>query len=381
MLSLGAMAGTPKTNDVLIIGGGVMGCALALRLAQAGARPTVLERAVPGAEASSVAAGILGPAVEAKSAGPMLGLALESRERHAELAAELLDAHGIDVGFRRCGVLRIAFDDSDVEALKAKAAMLEGAGVSVRLLSAEDTRALEPACNPEVAMGLELPEEAQLDPRALLSALSVAAVRAGAVFRTGATVRNVLHEGGRVRGVEVDGGTIEAPVVVVAAGSWTSLVPGLDLDAGAVRPVRGQIVAARTRPPVFRRIVFGPGGYVATRPDGRVFCGSTEEHVGFRREVTFGGLARVFDTACRIAPSLRDAPLEAQWSSFRPGTPDDLPLIGETGVKGVFVASGHYRNGILLSAITADLVTDLVLGRAKRTELELLDPKRFSSRK
>ncbi len=371
------MAAIDRANDVLVVGGGVMGCALALRLAQAGLRPTVLERAVPGAEASSVAAGILGPAIEAKAPGAMLALGVESRERHAALATELLEGHGIDVGFRRCGVLRIAFDDPEIESLKAKAAMLEGAGVPARLLSAEETRALEPACHPAVAMGLEMPDEAQLDPRVLLPALSIAAERAGAVFRSGATVRGILREHGRVRGVAVDGGTIEAPTVVVAAGSWTALVPGLGLDASAVRPVRGQIVATRTRPPVFRRVVFGAGGYVVTRPDGRVLCGSTEEHVGFRREVTFAGLARILETATRIAPSLRDAPLEGQWSSFRPGTPDDLPLVGETDVKGLFIASGHYRNGILLSAITADLVTDLVVGRPPRPELAALDPRRF----
>lgn len=367
-------------SDVIVVGAGVMGSAIALRLAGAGLRPVVLERAVPGAEASSVAAGILGPGLEATSAGPMLALGVESRERHAALAAELLDAHGVDVGFRRCGALVLAYDDAEVDALRARAEMLSGAGVTARVHDAAGARALEPACHPGVVAALELPDEAQLDPRALLPALAIAAERAGAVFRTGETVRGIASAGGRVRGVVLDGGELAADAVVVAAGSWTALVPGVGLDAGAVHPVRGQIVATRTRPPVFRRIVFGAGGYVVTRPDGRVLVGSTEEHVGFRREVTFDGLARILATAARIAPSLRDAALEGAWSSFRPGTPDDLPLIGETDVAGLFLASGHYRNGILLSAITADLVADLVLGRARRPALEALDPRRFRAR-
>ncbi|MBC7174351.1 MAG: FAD-dependent oxidoreductase, partial [Polyangiaceae bacterium] len=275
-----------QATDVLVVGGGVMGCAVALRLAQAGLRPTVLERSIPGAEASSVAAGILGPAMEATADGPMLRLGIESRERHAALAEELRTSHGIDVGFRRSGLLAIALDEAEATALRARASMLEAAGISARLLDAAETRAIEPGCNAEVLLGLELPDEAQLDPRALLPALSIAAERAGATFRTGSTVRGILRDGDRVRGVSVDDGNLEAPRVVVAAGSWTTLVPGLDLPASTVHPVRGQIVATRTRPPVFRRIVFGAGGYVVTRPDGRVLCGSTVEHVGFQREVT-----------------------------------------------------------------------------------------------
>lgn len=356
-----------------------MGCAVALRLAQAGLRPLVLERAIPGAEASTAAAGILGPSIEAKSDGPFLRLGLESRERHAALAAELLEEHGVDVGFRRWGLLRVAYTDAELTELRGHAATLDAIGIRAQLHSAEDTRRLEPACHEEVVGSLELPEEAQLEPKALLPALALAAARAGATFRTGATVHGVRAASGRVRGVEVDGGLLEADAVVVCAGSWTSLIPGLSLPSTTIHPVRGQIVETHSRPPLFRRIVFGAGGYVVTRPDGRMLCGSTEEHVGFRREVTFEGLTRVLATARRIAPGLADAPVLGHWSSFRPGTSDDLPLIGETSTAGLYVASGHYRNGILLSAITADLVRELVVGAPRRAILDAVDPKRFGS--
>ncbi|MEM1417680.1 MAG: FAD-dependent oxidoreductase, partial [Myxococcota bacterium] len=188
-------------------------------------------------------------------------------------------------------------------------------------------------------------------------------------------------EAGRCRGVRLGAERLDAAHVVVAAGSWTSLVPGLGLDAARVHPVRGQVLLTETRPPLFRCLVFGAHGYVCTRPDGRVLCGSTEERVGFRREVTLGGVRSIVDLATRLAPRLAEAPLRDQWSSFRPGTADGLPLVGGAGPEGLWLASGHFRNGILLSAVTAELVA-AQLGGTLTDELAALaaplDPRRFA---
>lgn len=364
---------------IIVVGGGVMGCASALRLAEQDAEVIVLERSVPGAEASSAAAGILGPAIEAHAPGLALTLGLESRERHAVLAAELRESHGIDVGFRRCGVLRVAFDEAEAASLDAQATMLEAEGVRVRRLDAHEARELEPELSPDVFSAFDLPDEAQLEPRLLLRALAVAAERAGARFRTGETVRGLVLEADRVTGVRTDAGTLHADAVVVAAGSWTSLVPDIGLSQDAIFPVRGQLVEASTRSPLARRIVFGSGGYIVPRPDGRVIAGSTMENVGFSREVTVGGLASLLTRATRVVPGLAEASVTGFWSSFRPGTKDGLPLIGALGPHGLYVASGHHRNGILLSALTAELVCDLVLG-VPRAELDALDPRRFEVR-
>jgi glycine oxidase len=137
------------------------------------------------------------------------------------------------------------------------------------------------------------------------------------------------------------------------------------------------MVATHSRPPIFRRIVFGAGGYVVTRPDGRVLCGSTTERVGFERGITFGGMADVIDKAIRIAPALRSASIEEHWSSFRPGTPDGLPLVGETRIEGLFLASGHYRNGILLAPLTAELISDAMAGKPQSRQMQALSPRRF----
>ncbi|MGB8332763.1 MAG: FAD-dependent oxidoreductase, partial [Polyangiales bacterium] len=182
-----------------------------------------------------------------------------------------------------------------------------------------------------------------------------------------------------VRGVQLGEDTIEADSVIVAAGSWTTLIPGLPFDSQTIFPVRGQMIATHTRPPIFRRVVFGAGGYVVTRPDGRVLCGSTNERVGFERGITLGGMADIIAKATRVAPRLQFASVEDHWSSFRPGTPDGLPLVGETRIAGLFVASGHYRNGILLAPLTAELIADALAGKPGSRESQALSPHRFEA--
>lgn len=369
--------------DVVIVGAGVMGCTAALRLADAGARVTVLERSVPGAEASSAAGGILAPAAEAHGDGPALRLGVWSREAHERLAERLLADHGVDVGFRRWGVAMVALDDAEGRDLEARRGRLAGAGVAASLVDGDEARRLEPSLSPETRAALVLDAEAQLEPPALLRGLALAAAAGGVEFRTGATVRRVVVEGDRARGVDVGDAHLAADHVVVAAGSWTTLVPGVALVPRAVEPVRGQMVATETRPPLFRRVIFGGGGYVVTRPDGRVLVGSTMERVGFRREVTFAGLEAILARARRLAPRLADAPVRGHWSSFRPGTPDALPLVGSAGPAGLWIASGHFRNGILLGPVTAELVAHGVTGGAldpgiAPADAAALDPRRLA---
>jgi glycine oxidase len=364
-------------SDVIVVGGGLMGCSVAYRLAKDGAQVTVLERSIPGAEASSAAAGILGPTVESFDDAFALQLGRRSRELHAELAEELDEHFGVDVGFRRCGVVKVAFSEAEQRELEEQAERLRVQGIRCEPWTREELVQEEPSANPEALGALSISEDAQVEPKKLLSAVALGAEREGVTFRTGATVRAVDVQGGHARGVEIGRESLHADRVVVAAGSWTTLVPGLPLDSETIFPVRGQMLTTQTRPPLFRRVVFGAGGYVVTRPDGRVLCGSTMERVGFQRGITFGGMADVIAKATRIAPRLRDAPIESHWSSFRPGTPDGLPLVGETQVDGLFLASGHYRNGILLAPITAELIADAISGRGDSREAEALSPRRF----
>jgi glycine oxidase len=377
---MGSDVKAQPATDVAIIGGGIMGSAVALRLAQRGIAVTVIERGIPGAEASSAAAGILGPQMEAEGPGPLLELGLKSRALYPALAAELRDLTGIDVGYDRSGVLMVAFDEAGEAALSSRRAWQLGRGLRVDSLSGEAARAREPALSPAVRAALAFTDDAQVVARDLARAFSQAAAVAGARFLTGRYVRRVIIESGAAVGVELDGETLPAGVVVVAAGSWSGLVDGAGVSPAVVRPARGQLVAIETRPPLFRHVVAAPGGYLVPRRDGTVLAGSTVEMAGFRKEVTVGGMAAILTLAKTVFPALADAPVTASWSNFRPFTEDHLPVLGATGVRGLVLATGHFRNGILLAPITAQAIAELVATGRAPVDLSPFAVDRFAMR-
>jgi len=356
-----AMTGSAETADVAVVGGGIMGCAVALRLAQRGLAVTVIERGIPGAEASSAAAGILGPQMEAEGQGPLLELGLRGRALYAALAVELADATGIDVGYVKSGVLAVALDDKQETELAARRTWQLARGLRVEPLSPGALRELEPAIGPDVRAALRFPDDGQVNAQALARAFSQAAAAAGARFLQGRYVRRVLISGGAATGVELDGGVLYAGAVVIAAGSWSGLVEGGGVPVTVVRPARGQLVSIETRPPLFRHVIYVHGrGYLVPRRDGSVIAGSTMEMAGFRKEVTVGGLAQILGLARTVVPALGDAPVTGSWSNFRPYTEDHLPVLGLTGVRGLVLATGHFRNGILLAPVTAWAIAELV---------------------
>ena len=348
---------------VAIVGGGVMGCATALVLAARGAEVVVLERAVPGAEASSAAAGILGAQVELHRRDEDAQRFVRARDAWASWARELREASGIDVGHRVSGVLRVTRDERDRETLALEVAWQRERGLRAELLDGRAARTVEPQVAPDVVAAAHFPDDAQVDPPALLRALMTALARApGVVVRSGTSVERLLVEHDRCVGVDLGAdGELRADASVLAAGSWSSLVPGLPAKLPVVRPVRGQIVLLDERPPRVRSIVFGLSGYVVPRGDGRVVCGSTMEHVGFRREVTAAGVHAILDAALACVPSLGEAQLAGTWSNFRPHVDGDRALVGASPLPGLFLATGHHRNGILLAKVTADEVTRAVL--------------------
>jgi len=354
--------------EVLIVGAGVVGCAVAWRLQQAGVRCTVLERSIPGAEASSAAGGILAPQAEADGPGPFLELCLASRALYPAFVRELREVSDVDVAFRPCGVLAVRFDDVGVEEVRRRIGWQRARGLEASWLDASATRALEPELSPEIHGAAHFPGDAVVDNRLLVSALTIAAVRTGARFVT-TQVHALVERGGRVVGVATDQGELGGDAVVVAAGAWTALVPGALGSPGAVRPARGQMVMVRNRVPICRHVVFGAHGYAVPRTDGRLLLGSTVEFAGFEKQVTAGGLAAVLGEGLRLFPGLVGAPVVETWAGFRPHTPDGLPVLGPAPQPGLFLASGHFRNGILLTPITAALVTETILGRPVSLDL------------
>ncbi len=366
-----------QPRAVVIVGGGVMGCAAAFELARRGEAVTVLERSVPGAEASSAAAGILGAQVEAHHPGPLTELGLRSRKLYPALVKDLEQASGVSLGYRKSGVLKVEYAAADAARLARGLGWQRQAGLSLHKLSGAAARAREPALSREVRGGVWFEEDATLEPRALLSALRVAAERAGARFLTGAIVERVAVEDNQAVGVELgDGSLVRGSHVVVAAGSWTSALGVGSRSAPRVIPARGQIVELKTSVPLLDAIVFGPGCYLVPRADGRLLVGSTLEFVGFRREVTAGAVAKLLAAAIRLVPALADAELRGTWSSFRPYTADELPLLGPSRTKGLILMSGHYRNGILLAPISAQIVAACVTGRPSPVDLAPFAPDR-----
>lgn len=353
---------------VLIIGGGVMGCATALELANRGVKDiVVLERAVVGAEASSAAAGMLAAQIESRN-GDERARFVRAREAYASWALALRDASGIDIAHRRSGVLSLARSAADLERLERDVDAQRASGLRAELVDGARARAIEPEICEGLAGAAYYADEAQVDPPQLLRALVVAATRAGVVMRAGATVSTLLSEGGRCVGVSLGAREIiRADAVVLAAGSWSSLVPGLPEDLPPVRPVRGQLVLLEERPPRTSTILVEGHGYVVPRGDGRVICGSTMEDVGHRREITAAGVQGILAAAIAIAPRLGEAELVRSWCNFRPSVASDAgtPLIGASSLAGLFLATGHHRNGILLAKTTAEDVADAILAEAR----------------
>jgi glycine oxidase len=359
-----------RGGDVVIVGGGVMGCATALELAKAGAKVVVLERSVPGAEASSAAAGIIGAQVESGPRDPGFEMARQSRARYPAWAEQLKRETGIDIGYRQCGVLRVAFDDHAKSEIVAETSWQKDERLPLETIEKDKLRAMEPKLDPKVSFALHFPEDGQVDPPRLLRALYIAAAQAGAEFRSGAYVRAVAVEAGTVRGVVLeDGSRVLADKVVLAAGSWSTLVEGVPLEPNSVRPARGQMVELEAREPVLKRVVFGPRCYLVPREDGRVLVGSTLEFVGYRREVTAGAIRDLLSAAIELVPSLADSGLGRTWSNFRPYSDRGRPLIGASEVRGLVLATGHHRNGILLAPITAEIVRALIVGDAPPVEV------------
>jgi glycine oxidase len=349
---------------VAIIGGGVMGCATALALAERGVEAVVLERAVPGAEASSAAAGILGAQTELHGREREAETFVRARDAWGPWARALRERTGIDVGHRISGVLRVARTDVERGELAKEVAWQAARGLRAELLGTAEARKVEPELHPEILAAAHFPDDAQVDPPALLRALMAALARDPRVtVRGGTTVHGLMLEHDRCAGVRLDDGDLRADATVLAAGSWSSLVPGVPAAVPPVRPVRGQMVLLEERPPRTRTIVFGRGAYVVPRGDGRVLCGSTMEHAGFRKEVTAAGVHAILAGALANVPSLGDAQLAGTWSNFRPHVEGDASLVGASPLPGLWLATGHHRNGILLAKVTADTVAEGITAR------------------
>ncbi len=371
----------PKTSDVVIIGGGVIGLAVARALARRGIRDvTLIERAGLGAEASSAAAGMLAPQAEADRADTFFYLTCRSRDMYPGFAADLLSETGIDIELETTGTLYLGFTEHDAHELRHRYRWQTEAGMPVQMLTPQEAHALEPNIGPDVQLALKFPFDTQVENRRLVTALSIANQQVGVRLITDTTVTSLHIEAEKISGVETTGGRIATENVVIAAGAWVSAlgVPDKALPDIGIEPVRGQMLCLDANPPVARHVIYCPRGYVVPRRDGRLLAGSTTEFAGFDRRVTAAGIQSITNAALEICPIVSRLPLADSWAGLRPRAADGLPVLGPCAeITGVFYATGHYRNGILLAPLTGGILAAAIAGKFFDSALETFSPDRF----
>jgi glycine oxidase len=375
-----------KTFDAIVVGGGVIGAAIAFELAGEKLSVAVLDRQQPGREASWAAAGMLSPGPDSAEAAPLVPLGKESLRLYPDFVAGVEDSSGITVNFAREGTFEVFAGPEGVRACDRMVDEYRRMELGIETIAPEAARQVEPALGPAATAVAWLPEEATVDPRLLTDAVVAAAARRGAEIRGSCAVDALLCRDGVCRGVMAGGEQVEAAQVVIAAGSFCGAIQDCVSGTGGnlaryapVRPVRGQMVALRSATVKLKKVLRSERGYLVPRRDGRIVAGSTLEDAGFVKDVTPEGIRRIMDGALELAPGLSDAEVVEQWAGLRPDTPDHLPIIGPTEMRGLLMATGHYRNGILLAPVTAKIVRDWILNGRAEFSAENFSPLRFTA--
>ncbi len=374
------MASVKGSADVVIIGGGVIGLSIARALARRGVQDVcLLERGGLGCEASSAAGGMLLPQVEADGYNDFFALACRSRDLYPSLARELNNETGIDIELDTTGTLYLALNEHDYEDIEQRYHWQTQAGLAVELLSSAAARDREPCISEATFGALRFPNDIQVENRRLITALANSVNNLAVKTFTETTVEKLIIQGHRIAGVQTSRGSISCQTVVVAAGAWSSFLLQ-SAPNPVVKPVRGQMVCFESKPQLTKHVIFSPRGYLVPRQDGRLLAGSTSENAGFARRVTAGGMASILQNALEISPIVKDLPVIDSWAGLRPRAADGLPVLGPCGeIDGLFYATGHYRNGILLAPLTAELISEAIVARVLSPLLAPFSPDRFSS--
>lgn len=351
--------------DVVVLGCGLIGLACARELARRGHAVTVLDPGDPVRAASWAAAGMLAPRTEAVDGdAALLGLCDVSLALYPDFVAAVRDETGIDARLILDGITVAAFDEDGFSHLQARALELTACGTAHRLLHRDDLRAAEPALSRDALGALVIEGEGQVDNRLLGRALHAACLALGVRIVAGAGDVAVEADERRIRGVRTAYGFLAAPAVVNAAGAWSSRIGGLPEKARTrVFPIKGQMAAVEVQPGFLKRVTWAPGVYLVPRSDGRLLIGASVERAGFDMTVKTGTITKLLSAAIAAVPDLAECSIVETWAGLRPGSPDGRPLIGATALEGLFDATGHGRNGVLLTPVTAIALADVIEGR------------------
>jgi glycine oxidase len=370
-----------QTFDVVIVGGGIIGCSIAFELSSRNLRVAVLDRQELMQEASWAAAGMLSPAPDGLAAIPVVPLGRASLSLYPQFIAAIEEKSWIRSGYRTGGAVELLCHGDAERELSTLVALHHGLGLTCEPLPLDDALETEPSLGREVRAAAFLPDEASVNTRALNACILAASCAEGAMPFPGTEVATLIRNGNRCIGVKTTAGeTFSAGRVVVAAGCWTSLIPGVAPYA-PTQPVRGQMAALLHKGKPIRHVLRSERGYIVPRDQvtpQKLVVGSTLENNGYEKVVTSGGLENIFGAVNEIAPSISGAEILETWSGLRPGTPDQLPILGPTEMEGLVMATGHYRNGILLAPVTAKLIAEWVTERRVSIDWENFSPSRFS---
>lgn len=367
-------------SDVLIIGGGVIGLAIAREFQKKGVRKiTVLERGSVGKEASEAAAGMLAPHAETEKLDDFYHFCDQSNKLYPDFAAELFDETDVDIELDKSGTLYLAFTENDVTEIRRRFEWQKSAGLPVEHLSARETRQTEAFVSPDVLESLFFPNDWQVENRKLLHALHKFAELGGIEIRENTEIKQLLIENNKITGAEAATEKFFAGKVILANGAWTSLIKAEGLALPPVKPIRGQMIAFQTAKRLFQKVIYSPRGYLVPRFDGRVLAGATVEDVGFEKSVTESGIGFLRENALEIAPSLVNLEIAEKWAGLRPFAADGLPVLGSfPPVENFFIATAHYRNGILLAPLTAKILTEKIVENNDSDYLKIFSPNRFA---
>lgn len=361
-------------TEIAVVGGGVIGLICAWRLAQAGHKVTLFERGEPGQEASRAALGVLNPSTTGQTPFPYIHLSQASLALFPALVDELKQEVGLEVGLRNEGVLLVALDDAEAASLEEEMSHHREVGIPVEYVAASTLRQMEPAVSAEARGAMHFTSALRVDNIRLCHALALAAHKAGVEIVTGALVTGVPVEDGRVAGVQVGGRLYGAEKVIVAAGSWSSTIAGIHVP---VRPIKGQGLLLKPNFAV-AHVLESFAGYVTPGRDGHLLVGATVEDIGYDQRVTAAAMQKLLGDAMRLVPALANAALVRTWAGLRPCSADDLPILGPVqGKEGLLMATAHFRNGILLAPITAQLIGDWVEGKAPQLDVAPFAVNRF----
>ncbi len=365
-----------RNPDALVVGGGIVGAAIAWRLAKDGMAVTLLEKGAIGREASWAAGGMLTPVHLAEYPPALAEACGASLALYEPLCREVAAASSVDPEYRVTGLVLLVTDDAGEEAARLLEAWKRERGQPVESLSRDEAVVREPHLTPRLRRALYLPDIAQVRNNRMAVALCAAAASRGADIRPDTPVTGFLRVPGRVNGVKTARGDVYAGATVLAAGAWSpELLRSVGLDL-KVRPVKGQMLLAGGPPDFCRHMILEGETYLIPGCDGRILVGSTLEEKGFDKTVTLEATGDLAQRGARLMPDLGKLPMVTSWSGLRPATPDRLPYLGKAPLEGLIVATGHYRNGILLAPITAEIVADLLVGQPPSIDLTPFDPLR-----